>query len=557
MSMPVNTLIRLYGMAASYGFDKAAKNPQQTQSELLLQIVKRNAASAFGKAHGFPGINTPSDFQVQIPVREFEEFRPYVQSILSGGKAILTVEAPARFNVTSGTTGEPKYIPVTHEYQNQELNLIGQWYYRALRDHPQFLNHCRVAVVSPLSDGKTGAGIPYGNASGMILNRIPSFIRRFYALPDSVFQVKDYDDRYFLMARCAAGKKVSFVLTPNPSTLIRLAEVMDRHANEIIRAVHDGNAGRPLSGQPDLSETLAQRFSPDRERAGFLEKVLQTTGSLLPGAVWPELKLIACWLGGSVGLQAQKLSKFYGNSPVRDLGYMASEAHITLPYQDHTPSGILAVRTNYYEFIPEEFHGDSNAPVLACHELQTGKRYAILLTTSSGLYRYDINDIIEVTGFYQQTPMIAFVRKGRDMTSITGEKMHANHFVFAMEQARNKFNFNLKQFRAAPDLEKNRYIICLELENELSRQTLNEEVISFIDQALSEINLEYAEKRKSKRLCPPALALMKPGWAENECRRFMQAGKRDVQFKWRILCPELSREDIESVAEFIESGAAK
>ena len=554
MSLLINALIRLYGMSASHCFDKAAKNLQETQSELLFKILKRNAESVFGKTYGFSAIHTQTDFRAQIPIREFEEFRPYVQSILSGEKAVLTIEDIIRFNVTSGTTGEPKYIPVTREYQNQELNLIGQWYYRALRDHPQFLDHYRVAIVSPLNDGRTDAGIPYGSASGMVLNRIPPFIRRFYALPDSAFQVKDYDDRYFIMARCAAGKKVSFVLTPNPSTLIRLAEVMIRHADEIIRAIHDGKTGRNLSDQPDLSIALGQGFSPDHSRARFLENVFKTTGMLRPEAVWPELKLIACWLGGSVGLQRPKLSEFYGDSPIRDFGYMASEAHITLPYQDYTPSGVLAIQTNYYEFIPEEFHGTQNPPVLSCHELQAGKRYAILLTTSSGFYRYDINDIIEVTGFYQQVPMIAFVRKGRDMTNITGEKMHANHFVLAMEQTRRKFHLSLEQFRATPDFEKSRYIICMELGNELTRQVLKDEVLPFIDQALSKANLEYAEKRKSKRLRPPVLALMRHGWTEIECRKFVQAGKRDIQFKWRILCAELSREDIESVTEFIESG---
>src|SRR3990167_3669004 len=230
MSFIINSLIRLYGLPASFYFEQAAKNSQKTQGDLLQKIVQKNAASAFGKTHGFASIKSEQEYRTQVPIREFEEFRPYINHILSGKKSVLTIDDPIRFNVTSGTTGEPKYIPVTLENQNQELNLIGQWYYRALCDHPNFLDHFRVAIVSPPIEGKTSQGVPFGSASGMIFNRIPQFIRQFYAIPDGVSEVKDYEARYFLIARFALAKKVSFLLTPNPSTFIRLAEVIAKEA---------------------------------------------------------------------------------------------------------------------------------------------------------------------------------------------------------------------------------------------------------------------------------------------------------------------------------------
>ncbi|MBN1687906.1 MAG: GH3 auxin-responsive promoter family protein, partial [Candidatus Omnitrophica bacterium] len=518
----------------------------------LKKILRKNQESAFGKAHGFSDIHSEEGFRKQVPIREFEEIRPYINSILAGKKAVLTAGEPIRFNVTSGTTGEPKFVPVTRTYQNQELNLIGQWYYRALRDHPGFLDHYRVAIVSPLNDGKTDSGISYGNASGMVFSRIPTFIRRFYALPDSVFQIKDYDDRYFLMARYAVAQKVSFVLTPNPSTLIRLAEIIQSHADEMIQAIRDGNPGRDLSSQPDLLNDLAQRLTPDPSRAKFLERRLKTKGTLRPSDVWPELKLIACWLGGSVGMQASRLSEFYGNVPVRDFGYVASEAHVTVPIQDDTASGILAIQTNYYEFVPEEAHGTQNPPVLSGHQVEQGKRYALLLTTSAGLYRYDINDIVEVTGFYHQTPLLAFVRKGRDMTNITGEKMHANHFISAVGEIRRELNLPIAHYRVSPDYENSRYCIYIETSGDVSEEILRDKTIPLIDRALRKVNVEYDQKRASKRLKLPAIALMKRGWAEDECRRFLEAGKKDVQFKWRVLSPEAVREDLAAIRKKVE-----
>ena len=249
-----------------------------------------------------------------------------------------------------------------------------------------------------------------------------------------------------------------------------------------------------------------------------------------------------------MGTQARKLVPYYGDVSIRDLGYKASEGNFTLPYQDHTPSGILALQTNYYEFIPEETLKVPQPPVLCSHELELGKRYAILVTTAAGLYRYDINDIVEVTGFYRETPVLAFIRKGQDMTSITGEKMHMNHVLLALDQVQRRYNLSIvEQFRIVPDYEECCYDIYVEFNTDVSHDLLRDEVVPALDQALVQVNVEYAQKRASGRLQPPRLHLMRPGWADNERRQFVAAGKRDTQYKWQILCPELRPEDRQAI----------
>ncbi len=553
MNTLIKGLIRCYGKPASICFDKAAGSPKNTQESVLRGILRKNGQSVFGKAHGFSNIRSEAEFRKQVPIRDFEAFRPYVDQIISGKKSVLTASEPIMFNVTSGTTGEPKYVPVTQEAQRAEINLIGQWYYRALRDHPEFLDHFRLAIVSSVIEGRTSSGIPFGSASGMIFHQIPEFVRCLYVIPDWISEVKNYEKRYFLTVRLAAEKRISFIMTPNPSTLIRLAEVMNKSQEGIVRAIRDGVSGIDLSEQPEINQKLAHFFKPNRERAKYLAGIFQKASSVRADEIWPELELLACWLGGSVGIQARKLSSFYGEKPIRDIGYMASEAHITLPYQDNTPFGILAIQTNYYEFISEESYGIENPTVLSSHELEQGKRYAILLTTRSGLYRYDINDIVEVAGFYKETPLLAFVRKGRDMTSITGEKMHANHFLSALEEVRRKFNLPIDHFRAVPDFAMSRYAIYMELSSSISDELLRNQVIPFFDQALEKLNVEYAQKRQSKRIGSPYLCLMRKGWADEVRRKFIQSGKRDVQYKWRVLCSESDAQDADFILKTIES----
>lgn len=554
MGKLVKAIIRIKGSGPARKLDRAAERPQDVQNGLLRRLVKANADTAFGKDHGFASIRTEDDYRRQVPIRDYEGLRPYVNRITAGEQAVLTSAAPRMLNMTSGTTGEPKYIPVTPESMKLASSFSLEWIYRALQDHPGFLDGAFLGIVSRAIEGYTPSGLPYGSASGMLYQRIPGPIRSTYAVPYVVSEIKDYDRRYFVAARLALARRVSYIGTPNPSTLIRLAETALKNADAIIRAVHDGTPGIDLPDQPQLADQLSALIEPDPDRAGILEDILERTGTLLPADCWPDLKLIGCWLGGSVGVQARKLPEYYGCVPMRDLGFLASEGHFTLPNKDNTASGILSLNGNYYEFIPETSLDDADPPVLSSHELESGVNYAVLLTTPGGLYRYDIHDIVQVTGFYRNAPLLAFIRKGRDMTSITGEKMHVNHLLLALEEVRRRFDVSVvEQFRVVASVEARRYEIYAELKGEFSREFLLHEVIPHLDHALAGVNVEYAEKRGSRRLAPPCLHLMRRGWAEAEVLRAAGAGKRDIQYKWRILSDEPADEDADAILNTLET----
>jgi GH3 auxin-responsive promoter len=548
---------RLHGRKENMLLDRAASQPGVAQREFLLKLVRRNEDSAFGRAHGFSRIRSEVDYRRQVPIRDFEAFRPFVDRVIAGENSVLTKAGPFILSMTSGTTGEPKYIPVTRESQAISSSLMRQWLYRAEQDHPGLLDQASVGIASRAIEGYTSSGLPYGSASGLTYKNIPRFVRRAYAVPYMVSELRDYDERYFVTGRFALGADVSLIATPNPSTLVRLAQVCVERQEGIVRAIHDGTLGVIGPLQPDVCARLASRLQPDPARARFLARVIEQSGFLNLSECWPDLKLVGCWIGGSAGAQVRKLFPHYGNVPVRDLGYLASEGRVTIPWQDQTPSGILALCSNYYEFIPEEEADSSNPPVLSSHQLGTGKRYSILLTTAAGLYRYKINDIVEVTGSYRDAPLLAFLRKGGEMTNITGEKMHANHIVQALDEVRRHYSLDIEQFRATPDLDRSRYDIYLELARPVPHALLREEVLPALDRALTRMNVEYEQKRQSKRLAPLFLHLMEKGWAERSLRRHIAAGKRDTQYKWQILCPEQRAEDTRAIIETLEEGSGE
>ncbi|MBM3274972.1 MAG: GH3 auxin-responsive promoter family protein, partial [Candidatus Sericytochromatia bacterium] len=339
-------------------FEDAAADPATAQREVLRDLIARNARTAFGREHGFASMRGPEDFRRMVPLRDYEAFRPYVRRIDAGETAVLTADPVNMLTTTSGTTGEPKLIPVTTPWREKMAGLMRLWYYRAMRQHPAMFDRKVLSIVSPAIEGHTPGGIPYGAMSGIVFKRTPWVVRNHYAVPYEVCLIQDYQARYFVTMRLALAQSVSCLGTPNPTSLLRLAETGEKEAEAIIRAIRDGTLGIPeppmhaSSGRlrEQILGVIGKRLEADPGRARELERLVEHHGRLLPRDAWPELRLVACWLGGSAGIHAKRLAWFYGDAPLRDLGLIASEGRMTIPLADGTAAGALAIHANFYEF---------------------------------------------------------------------------------------------------------------------------------------------------------------------------------------------------------------
>ncbi|HEY7217810.1 MAG TPA: GH3 auxin-responsive promoter family protein [Candidatus Binatia bacterium] len=512
------------------------KKPQKTQEQLLLHLVNRNRGTRFGRDHRFEAIQSLADYRKQVDIGDYERLRPYMERLTAGEPDTLTEEPIVMFTMTSGSTGEPKLIPVTETSRRNHRQLTRFWYYRALVDHPALFSGKLLGVVSPAVEGRTACGIPFGSASGLVYQSSPSWIRHAYAVPYEIAEVKDFEVKYYLTMRLALEHDITFLGTPNPSTILQLVESVNRNKYEIIKDICDGTITARFNLQPEMRAALAGRLRKNPARAKRLESLIKSDGTLRPKEYWPRLQLIGCWKGGTVGIRLKDFNRWFApNTPIRDLGYMASEAQITLPVSDDGCAGILAVDKNFYEFIPETEIGRVSPTTLTCAELQNGENYYLILTTPAGLYRYDINDLVRVAGFYHQTPLLEFVRKGRDVINITGEKLHVNQVIMAVERSQRALGVAIRHFRVCVDLEKSRYAFALEFEGSKPPDEMLSRLLGDLDDHLHELNIEYAQKRESQRLGAPVLCVMKPGWFERTAQSTLKTNTRDAQFKAQLL----------------------
>ncbi|HEY0551372.1 MAG TPA: GH3 auxin-responsive promoter family protein, partial [Verrucomicrobiae bacterium] len=392
-----------------------------------------------------------------------------------------------------------------------------------------------LSVVSPEVEELAPCGTPCGAESGHAYRSMPRAVAPMYSCPYETFEVKDYDSKYYTIVRIACGQPISMILTPNPSTVLLLAERMGQHTEEIIRDVRDGTLSARFNVADKIRQKLATVLKPEPERAAHLEKAASAGGgALLPRHVWPEQKIVACWKGGNVGAYLQKFERYFRPElPVRDLGYYASEVRGSVVLDDAGPDGALAIGTNVFEFFPADASGEPQGPdLLRADQLERGKRYFIYVTTSGGLYRYDMNDIIEVTGFYEGAPLIRFIQKGKGVVSFTGEKLYEVQVVAAVEQALAARKGHYEFITAVGELngDQPQYSFLIEFEGPVSAKEA-EALLQGIEKALCGQNAEYAAKRESGRIRRPMLRVIKTGEFQRYRQAEIQEGKRDSQFK--------------------------
>ena len=196
---------------------------------------------------------------------------------------------------------------------------------------------------------------------------------------------------------------------------------------------------------------------------------------------------------------------------------------------------------HYYEFVEESEIQSPHKHFLQINELEIGKRYCAYVTTYSGLFRYNMNDLIEVGGKYKNTPTIHMVSKVNGIVSLTGEKLYETQFIDAVHAAEKTTGLKTKFFVGFADISESKYHFYFEFVNEEITQEEADLLAAEVDKELMKINMEYDSKRASFRLHEPQAHIL----MSNAYSRFKAAclrdGFRDGQFKFNLLMQDEAR----------------
>ncbi len=512
-------------------FDQALLDPATAQRARFSAIIGRNRDTVFGREHGFSRISTIDEYRRAVPIREYLDFKEYIDPMCDGKEGVLVAANVEMFGVTSGSSAEPKFIPITREFTHEYHNSHLLWMYNMVKDRSAGVVGSIFSMVSPAQEGLTAGGIPYGSSSGKQYRDQSVPIRMLHPIPYPVFLIKNLEAKYHVALVIALGSDIRVANSVNPSTLVMIADILAAKGGELLADLESGE----LKNAPDFSGELKQRIIKDLKpvpaRVAFLRRILDSDGVLTPKRVWPNLCAINTWQGGNAPFYLAKVARLWGEAPQRCLGLRATEGMISIPLADATASAPLAVNGHFLEFVEDGIKVKGDTPTLLAHELDPGKKYRLIITTSAGLYRYDLGDIVRVSGMRGNTPEVEFLHKAGGVLSVTGEKVYEDQVVMVMSRITSGIACEVLGFSVTVELaEQVRYILAVELGRDCTEAEL-EILVSKFDSELKRVNMEYRDKRASGRLAMPVLILLARGAYAAYRSQLVGMGRPDGQLK--------------------------
>jgi hypothetical protein len=155
--------------------------------------------------------------------------------------------------------------------------------------------------------------------------------------------------------------------------------------------------------------------------------------------LWPDLRLISCWADANAAAPAAQLAAQFPHARMQGKGLIATEGFVSFPLLGHDGAA-LAVRSHFLEFAPVDAHDHVNEDeTRLADELEPGRRYTVILSTGGGLYRYRLDDVIEVTGRIEQCPLVRFIGRSGYVSDWFGEKLNEAHVSRVMQSAFDRF----------------------------------------------------------------------------------------------------------------------
>ena len=559
----INTMLMLVGGIQTARLRFWNRNPKYAAERTLRDILTISKDTVYGKEHHFDRIlsatSTESFFRLYqsfVPVNDsFETLRPYVERHKNGEENVLFPGKPDMYATTSGTTNEPKWIPMTHKYLKDvygKMSHIWTWNFIKHRNRV-FAGHL-FTTVGKECEGYAPDGTIFGAVSGVLVRDIPQIIKKHYTAPACVMSIPDYSARnYTLMRLALQHRDVTLWATANPSTILELLRTLNENTEEMIQDIEYGTISDLFDIPYFIREELYAYVSPKPERADELRQILQEKGKLEPRDFWPWLQYLSTWKCGNTKIYMDKyMDQFdWDKTFYQELGYIATECRFGFSLDD-TNESVLFPQFHYYEFVEESELDSPHKNFLQIYQLEQGKRYCAYVTTYSGLFRYNMNDLIEVGGKFKNTPTIHMISKVNGIVSLTGEKLYEPQFLDAVHKAEEDTGIKTKFFVGFADVKESKYHFYYEFEDETINRKTAEAFTQVVDQHLQRINLEYESKRQSFRLHDPEThILLRDAYARFKAA-CLEDGFRDGQFKFNLLMQDEKRRNKFNIIQRIE-----
>lgn len=388
---------------ATYIYNKTKKwmdSAVEDQEKLMKLLVKTAKQTEFGKDHDFNKIESYADFKKHIPVRDYEQLKPYIEKIKSGRENVLWKGKPIYFAKTSGTTSGIKYIPITKDSIPNHIETARNALlcYMAQTGNSLFANG-KMIFLSGSPELERIGGIPTGRLSGIVNHHIPRYLRSNQLPSYETNCIEDWETKLDAIVKETINQDMTLISGIPPWIQMyfdRLMETSEKKVGELFK-----NLSVLVYG--------GVNFEPYRKR-----------------------------LFESIGKKIDSIELFPASE-----GFFA--------FQDSQDAEGLLLNTDsgiFYEFIPVNEINKSNPQRITLKDVIINENYALVVSTNAGLWAYDVGDTVK---FVSTNPYrLVVTGRTKHFISAFGEHVISEEVETALTKAANKMGVQIVEFTVAP-----------------------------------------------------------------------------------------------------------
>lgn len=407
--------------------------PERAQQRRLRAIVALVTGTRQAAAiAGWDRVRTLRELQDAVPIRRPDEYASLIEDAKAGTPAVLTTAPIVRFEKSGGSSGPAKYVPYTRALLAEFHRALLPWLADLLAQRPALRRGPSYWSISPLGAARerTSGGIPVGSAddAAYFPRAVQPLLAQVLAVPSALAGLPDVETcRYVTLRLLLARPSLALVSVWNPSFLSLLLAAFDAAADRLLADLRAGTCRPPMDALDAAARARAERvmaelpLRPEPARADALATLLREHPQPTARGLWPGLALVSAWTDAQAARLLPALSARLGGIEVQGKGLLATEGVTSFPLFG-APAPVLAVDGHVLEFLDPQ--RPEARPRLA-HELEVGQSYEVVLSTSGGLLRYRIGDLVRVDGFLGATPCVRFVGRADRVSDLVGEKLNA------------------------------------------------------------------------------------------------------------------------------------
>ncbi|CAI8588933.1 unnamed protein product [Vicia faba] len=532
-------------------------NTDPAQENVLAEIISQNAEAEYLKQFGLNGATDRETFKSKVPVSTYDDLLPYIQRIANGDTSpILSSHPISEFLTSSGTSaGERKLMPTIH----QEMDRRQLLYSLLMPVMNQYVPDLDKGKALHFLFIKAETKTPSGLVARPVLTayyKSEQFKKRPYdpynvlTSPNEAILCPDSFQSMYTQMLCGLimRHEVLRVGAVFASGLLRAIRFLQLNWAQLAHDISTGTLN-PAITDPSIIKCMSKILKPNPKLADFITQECsgENWERIIP-RIWPNTKYLEVIVTGAMAQYIPTLDYYSGNLPKPCTMYASSECYFGLNLkpmsEPNDVSYTIMPNMGYFEFLPHDdsspitLSRDSPPKLVDLADVELGKFYELIITTYSGLCRYRVGDILQVTGFYNSDPQFKFVRRKNVLLSIEADKTDESELQKAIENASEllkDFNTSVVEYTSFADAKSipGHYVIYWELLIKDSSNPPSDEVLNQCCLVMEEsLNTVYRQGRVADNsIGPLEIRVVKNGTFEELMDYAISRGASINQYK--------------------------